>query len=121
MRIRTVGEQLTFYDEEGNIIIQIPNTPPDLSIDEERMINIVDYMDTLRGKDPNEKPEFFTDLDELEKFIEEHKAVKDKGLYKYVNVDAVIIMMVMIAFFLGVGILGYMTGGALLEKWGINM
>ena len=42
MRIRTVGEQLTFYDEEGNIIIQIPNTPPDLSIDEERMINIVE-------------------------------------------------------------------------------
>ena len=115
MRIRTLGNQLTFYDEEGNIIIQIPNDPPEFNDENCREINIVDYEDRLMGIDPDAKPDFFLDIDEIDDFIEKHKKVVDSGYIKYSTVDYVIFLMLFIALCVGGCALGYVAGGDLLE------
>lgn len=115
MRIRTLGNKLTFYDEEGNIIIEIPNDPPEFNDENCKEINIVDYEDRLMGIDPDAKPDFFIDLDELEEFIKKHEKVTARGHVKYITVNAFIIMMLFIALWFGAGVLGHMAGVNFIE------
>jgi hypothetical protein len=69
------------------------------------------------GIDPNAKPDFFLDLDEVEEFIKEHEKVTPDGRVKYLTANSFIFIMLFIALCAGAGALGYLAGGDLLEYW----
>ena len=109
MRVKALGKQLTFYDEEGNIIGHEPPLPPEDPDEEVRMINIVDFEDRLMGIDPDAKPDFFLDIDELNDFIEKHRKVKFKFTDKFVNVDMNIFAMLLVAVAFFMSLFGFMV------------
>lgn len=80
MKVSAIGKQLIFYDDDGNITGYDPPLPEKDPDEEERVLNIVDYEDRLTGIDPDAEPEFFINLKELEKFIEENE-IRASGDY----------------------------------------
>lgn len=83
MKIRTLWKQMTFYDDDGNIIKEIPERPPEPPPDQVKSMDILDYFDRLAGRDPNEKPDFFIDLDseEYQEINRKSKIIKSKHFF----------------------------------------
>ena len=64
--IRTLNDQVTVYDKEGNIIDQIP--PPPEVPPEVKYVNILELENKLMGNDSEAKPDFFIDVENSELF-----------------------------------------------------
>jgi len=116
MKVRALGDQLTFYDDDGNVIGHDPPLPPEDPDEEVRMINIVDFEDRLMGIDPDADPDFFFDLKELEKFADDNKAKRRCFPIGPMNVDYVVYTMLMITLLLVSGLFGFMTMNNYLES-----
>ena len=108
MKIRTLWDQITIYDDDMNIIKEIPERPPEPPPDKVRMINIVEYEDRLMGIDPNAKPDFFLDLenDERLKDVDEMPEFQEiKYFDKYDAVDLTFALILLSLLF----IIGYLS------------
>lgn len=66
IRVSALDEKVTVYDLDGNIIKQIPEPPENPP--KVKYFNILEYEDKLMGIDPDEKPEFFIDFENDERF-----------------------------------------------------
>lgn len=96
MKVRALGEQLTFYDDDGNVIGHDPPLPPEDPDEEVRVLNIVDFEDRLMGIDPDAVPDFFIDLDELERFADENEAKRPTIPTGPAAIDSVVYAMLLI-------------------------
>lgn len=61
IKVRALGKQVTIYDNEGNIIEEIP--PPPEVPPTVRYVNIVEIEDRIMGIDSSAKPDFFIDFE----------------------------------------------------------
>lgn len=118
MKIRTLGEQLTFYDDDFNVIGEFPERPPEDPNAEVRMINIVDFEDRLMGIDPNAKPDFFIDFDTDERFkfleeMEEDEPIKIYGFDVFLKTCCLLACVfgaLVIGFSSGIDVVHHITG-----------
>ncbi len=109
MRVRALGREMTFYDDDGNVIQHVTDKIIDNPDEECKVINIVDFEDRLMGIDPDEKPDFFIDLENDERF-------KDLDLIEYrlpeknLDFDAVLHAGYLFVIFISALIIGYKFG-----------
>ncbi len=105
--VRTLWDQVTVYDKDGNVIKMIPEPPP--VPPKVTYFNIVEFENKLMGINPEDEiPDFFIDFETDERFKDirqdpEFKELMDKMDY-YSKVCPV--LMVMLA--LGSIAIGYL-------------
>lgn len=106
MKVRALGNQLTFYDDDGNVIGHDPPLPPEDP--DERVLNIVDFEDRLMGIDPDAVPDFFIDLEELERFVDENEAKRPAIPTGPASIDAVVYGMLLLTLMFVLFLFGYL-------------
>lgn len=99
MRVSALGKQLTFYDDEGNVTGHHPPLYPQPPEDQVRMINIVDFEDRLMGIDPDAKPDFFLDIDELKAFVAKHRKERLRLIDDRIEIHTTVIGLIALAIF----------------------
>ena len=83
IRRRALGNQVTRYDKEGNIIEQIPPPPP--VPPKVTYVNIIEIEDKIMGIDSKAIPDFFLDFENDERFMDIEKCPEFNQPVKILN------------------------------------
>lgn len=104
--IRTLDNQVTVYDEEGNVVNQIPplpKVPP-----ETRYVNIEELENKLMGTDSDAKPDFFIDVANSELFREVEEEPELQTSVKHYRYHNVLELICYLLLFTGSVVAGYL-------------
>lgn len=104
--VRTLGNQVTVYDNEGKIVRQIPEPPP--VPPKVSYFNIVEFEDKLMGKDPDEKPDFFIDFETDERFRDITEDPEFIGDVKYLDFKNTVELITVTLCFASTVLFGYL-------------